>query len=51
MKTDMPIDAEDAAVLEEQSEQSSFGKTIWREIMGDKMAIIALFLLTIIMLV
>ena len=51
MKTGLPIDAEDVTVIEGQSERSSFGKTIWREIKGDKMAIIALFILSIILLV
>ena len=51
MKTGVPIDAEDAAIVKVQSEHQSFGKTIWREIKGDKMAIGALFILSVILLI
>ncbi|WP_172370332.1 ABC transporter permease [Sporosarcina jiandibaonis] len=51
MKTEIPVDAEEAAVLKAQSEHVSFGKTIWREIKGDKMAMIALIILSIILLI
>jgi peptide/nickel transport system permease protein len=51
MKTEIPIDVDDAVVAAVQSEHQSFGKTIWREIKGDKMAMVALFILSVILLI
>ena len=51
MKTGVAIDAEEAEIVEAQSENLNFGQTIWREIKSDKMAMVALFLLSIILLI
>ena len=51
MKSELPIDAKEAAILDAQSESLNFGQTIWREIKNDKMAIVALIILSIILLI
>lgn len=50
MKADTPIDANEAAIAEAKAENLNLGQTIWREIKGDKMAFIALIILTLILL-
>ena len=50
MKADTPIDANEAAIAEAKAENLNLGKTIWREIKGDKVAFIALIILTLILL-
>ena len=50
MKADTPIDVNEAAIAEAKAENLNLGKTIWREIKGDKVAFIALIILTLILL-
>ena len=51
MKADTPIDVNKAAIAEAKAQNLNLGQTIWREIKGDKIAFIALILLTLILAV
>jgi len=51
MKADTPIDVNKAAIAEAKAQNLNLGQTIWREIKGDKVAFIALILLTLILAV
>ena len=50
MKADTPIDVNKAAIAEAKAENLNLGQTIWREIKGDKVAFIALIILSLILL-
>jgi len=51
MKADTPIDVNKAAIAEAKAQNLNLGQTIWREIKGDKVAFIALVLLSLILVV
>ncbi len=50
MKAETPIDANEAAIAEAKAANLTLGQTIWREIKGDKVALIALIVLTLLLL-
>lgn len=50
MKAETPIDANQAAIAEAKAANLTLGQTIWREIKGDKVALTALIVLTLLLL-
>lgn len=50
MKAETPVDLNEVAIAEEKTENMNLGQTIWREIKGDKIALFALIVLSLLLL-